>query len=217
MKSNIDDRISEGDIELNEPHFDEEATILAARPVVPLDEVKAEKRSRGGLALVVAIAGGLIIGLLAATLIFRQLGSNEAPTTASSDSPATRVAEPPTDQLLTADGGVTSIGETVTSNEEEKAAATDEGDRERKVEAKPGRVQDPAPQVEPRPRIIVREPPPADDEEPAEVQRSRRVERQEERRERRRAIREARRQQRGQDDNDDLTRIREIFEGSPRP
>ena len=79
MNSTIDDRITDGR-NLDEPHFDEESTLLAARPVVPLEEVKAERRSKTGVAVALAISGGLLIGLLAATLIYRYLGSDRVPT-----------------------------------------------------------------------------------------------------------------------------------------
>ena len=81
------------------------------------------------------------------------------------------------------------------------------------------RTQDRAPEIAPRRPVVVREPQsPATDEKDEEVYRAiRRAERQEER-ERRRAIREARRQGRQPNQTaDDLTRIREIFEGAPKP
>ena len=78
----------------------------------------------------------------------------------------------------------------------------------------------PEPKVEPRRPVVVRESqPPVEEENDEETERAiRRAERQEERRERRRAVREARRQERQSNKTaDDLTRIREIFEGAPKP
>jgi hypothetical protein len=52
--------------ERTSPHFDEEWTVLAAQPVVPLQELKAKTNRRAGLKLVGAFAAALILGALAA-------------------------------------------------------------------------------------------------------------------------------------------------------
>ena len=106
MNSTVEDRMTGGH-NLDEPHFDEEATILAARPVVPLNEVKAEKRSKAGVAVALAIGGGLLIGLLAATLIYRYLGANLVPgeTTRVAEQPASPVGQQTSDQLPSPAGG----------------------------------------------------------------------------------------------------------------
>ena len=213
MNSTIDDRITGGQ-DLDEPHFDEEATI-AARPVVPLGEVKAENRSKAGFAVALAIGGGLLIGLLTATLIYRYLGASQAPTVET-----TTVAEQPANQLPRAAGGA-AVGvedSAMTSVEEDSPVETASETREllpETEESKPVRNQDRSPEVAPRRPVVVRESrPPIGEEDEEAARASRRAERQEERRERRRAKRQER--QSGQT-ADDLTRIREIFEGSPRP
>ena len=225
MNSTIDDRITDGQ-NLDEPHFDEEATILAARPVVPLDDVKSERRSKTGAVLALAIGGGLLIGLLAATLIYRYLDANQVPqreTTTVAEQPASQVGEQTANPLPTPAGGAVVDDSAVTSVEDAKPAETDTETREPepKVEArKPVKTQDRAPEVDPRRPIVVRESrPPADQEGDEEAERGvRRAERQEDRRERRRAVRDARRQERQSNQTaDDLTRIREIFEGAPKP
>lgn len=227
MNSTIDDRITGGQ-NLDEPHFDEESTILAARPVVPLDEVKAERRSKAGVAVALAISGGLLIGLLAATLIYRYLGSDRVPTEETAtvaEQPVSPVGEETADQLPSSAGGaVVGVDDSaVTSIEDAKPAETDTETREpapEVEESKPVRTQDRAPEVSPRRPVVVRETrSPAAEEQDEEVDRAiRRTERQEERRERRRAMREARRQGRQPNQTaDDLTRIREIFEGAPKP
>jgi hypothetical protein len=218
MKSTIDEPNN-----LDEPHFDEEATILAARPVVPLDEVRETKRSKGGLALVLAISGGLLIGLLAAALIFRYLSVGEpaAVETTVAEQPAQAV-EQPSVELPAPDGGAVAA---VDQKAEEDTAAEEPVDTKDNRESKPEesrtvRTPDRTSEVEPRRPVAVRDKPrPADDEPEQEVDReTRRAQKQEERRERRRAARQAERRERQQPGtNDDLTRIREIFEGSPRP
>ena len=54
---------------LSEPHFDEEATLLSARPVVPLKDVKAKARSKGRLFFALAIMISLLFGAFSAILI----------------------------------------------------------------------------------------------------------------------------------------------------
>ena len=211
MKSTIDEPT-----DLDEPHFDEEATILAARPVVPLDEVPETRRFKGGPALALAIGGGLLIGLLAATLIFRYLSVNQpAPVeTTVAEQPA-QVPEPPSGEAETSAGGaVATADEADESVADENPSVAKDNPEPQPEESRTVRPSE----VEPRRPAVVRDAPqPADDEEDAAIERAmRRAQRQEERRERRRAVREARRQER-QPASDDLTRIREIFEGTPRP
>jgi len=219
MNSTVDDQMAGGQ-NLDEPHFDEEATILAARPVVPLDEVKAGKRSQPGVAVALAIGGGLLIGLLAATLVYRYLGANALPraeTTTVAEQPANPVGEQP-NQLPSPAGGAVAGGDSAVTSVEDQTAAendTETSSREPEVaESKPV-----TPEVEPRRPVVRESRPPVDEENDEETDRAiRRAERQDERRERRRAVREARRQERQSDKTaDDLTRIREIFEGAPKP
>jgi hypothetical protein len=80
--NNINQEYFEGAVPLGEPHFDEEATVLSARPVVPLQEIEAEKRSRKHLIVGLAMACSLMMGALAATLLYKQRG--EGPSRTSS-------------------------------------------------------------------------------------------------------------------------------------
>jgi hypothetical protein len=72
--NNMNQEYFEGAVPLGEPHFDEEATVLSARPVVPLQEIKAEEQSRKRLIVGLAMACSLMMGALAATLIYKQRG-----------------------------------------------------------------------------------------------------------------------------------------------
>ena len=190
MSSN-DQTIRDSEVGLDEPHFDEEATLLAARPVVPLVEVKAKTRSRARWALSLAIVGGLLVGLLGATFLYRYLGSSEPrveETTAVTEQPA----EPQTSA-----GGTVPVAEE-TASEEEKAAV--EPSQETKPEA--GQETRPAPartdsvpekaepptRSAPKPRpVIVTDSPDRSEEEEMREREIRRARRQEERREERRA------------------------------
>jgi len=62
-------------IDVDEPHFEEAWTVLAAQPVVPLKEVKAHKALRGTLKLVAAFVSAGLLGVVVAlaSIRFRQL------------------------------------------------------------------------------------------------------------------------------------------------
>ena len=68
-----------------EPHFEEAWTVLAARPVVPLNEVEAHRNLRGTVKLIAAFVGAGLLGVVVALAFirFRQtpaaLTATEAP------------------------------------------------------------------------------------------------------------------------------------------
>jgi hypothetical protein len=74
MESNISDITSEqhfgADLPLAEPHFDEEATMLSARPVVPLEKVAARARRTRALVVALTFAGAVLVGMLAAGIYY---------------------------------------------------------------------------------------------------------------------------------------------------
>ncbi|MEP6570122.1 MAG: hypothetical protein ABJC10_10130 [Acidobacteriota bacterium] len=73
MEANItNEQYFDDDLPLAEPHFDEQATLLSARPVVPLEQIKAEGRSRRRIAFGLAIAGSLVLGAIGGVLLFKQ-------------------------------------------------------------------------------------------------------------------------------------------------
>jgi hypothetical protein len=53
----------------SKPTFDEEWTVLAARPVVPLDELPSSQKRRGKLKLVAAFLGAIVLGAVVALLV----------------------------------------------------------------------------------------------------------------------------------------------------
>jgi hypothetical protein len=55
---------------LSQPHFDEEATLLSARPVVPLQALKSKTRGKHRLLFAGAIALSILVGAVGATLIY---------------------------------------------------------------------------------------------------------------------------------------------------
>ena len=60
------------DLPLTEPHFDEEATLLSAQPVVPLQEIKAEERSGKRVLFGAAILCALMLGAVGTMLIYKR-------------------------------------------------------------------------------------------------------------------------------------------------
>src|SRR5512132_779890 len=79
MESNITNQQYFGtDSQLSEPHFDEEATLLSARPVVRLSDVRTEARSGKRLAFGLAMVIAVMAGAFAASLIYKQRGQKEA-------------------------------------------------------------------------------------------------------------------------------------------
>jgi len=85
---------------VDEPHFEEAWTVLAARPVVPLKQVKARQGVRGTLKLTAAFLGagvlGVVVGL--ASIRFRQLPATNIANDVSVPNNSTQNAE---DQLPT--------------------------------------------------------------------------------------------------------------------
>ena len=206
-------RFTRTEVRLDEPHFDEEATLLSAQPVVPLEEVKAKTRSKARLALALAIGGGLLIGLLAATLIYRYMGSTEPQvleTAATTEQPAAA--------LENAAGGAIGRVETpvIADDVTPQPVATEEPTIEPapvKTDAGPARPEIRQSTPKTRPVIIVWDEAEPDDDDGIDRE-ARRAARREERRQRR-VTKEAWRER--AQTSDDLLRIREIFEGSPRP
>ncbi len=212
MDLNItEQQYSDDNLQLTEPHFDEEATVLSARPVVPLEEIK-EAPSRKHLAFGLSIVASLIVGGLAATFILKQRW--QKPATEITGAAIAGSGANATDSAASAPSGG-EVKENLTANPEVSAASEDK-DSQVKVTSPIKRSQT---------RTVQPILPNPEDEKAAleEISRA-------ERREMRRAARleewRLRRQEaRGAGDfgrrrrrsSDDLLRIREIFEGSRRP
>ncbi|MFN2509894.1 MAG: hypothetical protein ABR568_00455 [Pyrinomonadaceae bacterium] len=192
------------DPDLSLPHFDEDVTLLSARPVVPLHEVKSETLSRRRVIFGLTILAAILLGAISATLLLMQSGQNPE-----------SVAEPEVVQPAESAAG----GSTAESAEarmpiarapledspaKEVSSERDFSTKKRPTEPvlrgsiKPARAGSPG-----RER---------DEDFENDERELRRSDRRNARREARRERRD-RREQRG----DDLLRIREIFEGSPRP
>jgi hypothetical protein len=213
MESNITDQQYFGsDLQLSEPNFDDETTVLSARRVVPLGDVPGRPSGRRwgfGLAIVFAV----MAGALGATVIFRQRDQNQAPaivnTTSSSDDHVV-----PEGQPQAGVGGATtdsSVSASGSSNE----VSTPELKKD-SVIPKTRRTTPLVSAKKSKQAADVFEDQDSDDLDQRELRRAERIEA---RRRWRAAEREYRREDRGHKNRsrDDLLRIRDIFEGSPRP
>ena len=191
---------------LTEPHFDEEATVLSAQPVVPLRKIEAKERSVKRLALGLTVMFSLLVGALGGALIYKQRGQKQS-----------------TAVLDTAIPGAEGIAVAETLPAPEVAEPVSKVEPEPEAEQLP-EVNAPSAATKsaaPRPRQM--EPVKVEKrakQEPVEVDdwEQRRAERIEAWRARRRQEREEMKEARCYRNRaDDLLRIREIFEGSRRP
>lgn len=200
MESNTTDR-HDLELPLAEPHFDEEATLLSAQPVVPLEEIAAEQRSGKRLAFGVAMAISLVVGALGGTLIYRQREHkpiaiiDTAVPGADGITADEPVVEPSVAEAV-AEAGTGKLPESSAAPATTKTALSRaRGGESSKVEVRENKL----PSV-------------TDDRE------LRRAERIEARRLRRKSERQAQKEARRYGNrSDDVLRIREIFEGSRRP
>jgi hypothetical protein len=81
--------------DIDEPHFEEAWTVLAARPVVPLKQVETSQGVRGTLKLIAGFLGagllGVVVGL--ASIRFRQLPATSTANEVSVPNESTQNAE----------------------------------------------------------------------------------------------------------------------------
>ena len=173
---------------IDEPHFEEAWTVLAARPVIPLKFVAARQGVGGTLKLIAAFVGagllGVVVGL--ASIRFRQL-------------PATKTANE------------VSVPNDSTPNAEDQPSTTEETAIEPEVEAAPLKTASRLTETPKRRQNAALQVVP-DSESDSSSNQSQLADEWQERRPRRTTIR---RQRREIDDlhHRDLLRIQEIFEG----
>lgn len=190
---------------LSLPHFDEDATLLSARPVVPLHEVKAQTRSRRHIVFGLTIVAAILVGAISATLLLMQNGQN-------SQSAAEAEVNQPTVSSSGAAGGSTS------ESAEARVPVPAEPDNEPQTTEVPS-AHDSSIKKRSTATISRRSVKPAGSPDQVSDEDFENDGFEPRRAERREARREARRQRRNRREQvgDELLRIREIFEGSPRP
>lgn len=191
-------------VELDEPHFDEEATLLSARPVVPLEVVEKKERSVKRWALAAAVVVALLIGAFSATLVYKLRSDSSTITQEQELARPTAPALESGVEGMVAEVPVSAPSEEILDEPAEKVASKPVSSR-----------REPVSRIEKTAQTRWdddREEQIADREMEKE---NRRAEKRERRRMQRRAERQAQRDAGAR--SDDLLRIREIFEGVPRP
>jgi hypothetical protein len=184
---------------LAEPHFDEEATLLSAQPVVPLEEIGPEERSGKRLMFGVAIMFSLIVGALGGTLIYKQRGQKQSTAIVDTAVPG-------------ADGIAVESVSPVPEQAPEAGTGTlpDSSAVPAEIKSVPSRLLRAGSS-----RVETKEKRLASMEDERQLRRAERIEA---RRLRRKSEREAQKEaRRYRDRPDDVLRIREIFEGARRP
>jgi|SRR5687767_8960826 len=196
--------------DLSLPHFDEDATLLSARPVIPLHEVKAETRSRRRVIFGLTILAAILLGAISATLLLIQSGNNRE-----------SAADATVGQPMAPASGV--AGGSASESADASILKFEEPDERPKPAKAPGVSNSPNSAIATRTEAPIQRRPARSvtmsrsDRDVDESLENDEIElRRAERREARRATRRENRRQREQT-VDDLLRIREIFEGSPRP
>lgn len=201
------------DPSLSEPRFDEEATVLSARPVVPLASVVGAtavktKSSVQPWMLGLALVAALLVGVVA-TAIYYSRGENEsiaiddaalsagaAAIPAQSDNSFSGSAPAPAEPKVEAPVAQTSQSSVIEQTAKPPVAPT----------KKPvARIVD---VIRETPRVV---------RQPQENRDDREDNRDDRKAARREAREERRRDKRDRRVSDDVLRIRDIFEGSPRP
>ena len=199
----------QSEIELTLPHFDDEETIQSARPVVPLHEVRKASQTKQRWLLGGALCVAAVVGALTASWIGGPQPVQEPSTATSNETSPLRA------DFVTPSSEAS--GATVDPNEAValESEATNSGTGDLAVESNPPTVRRPENRTTRTPQKVEKVIPPQ-----VSVSDNERVSSDEEfLRERRREARRLRRDRRIEErrSDDGLTRIREIFEGSPRP
>jgi hypothetical protein len=81
--------------ELSSPHFDDEATIISARPVVPIAKARAVEKARAAFWICLAVVGCVALGALGA-IVVSYFG--KARSSAVSTPPQSEIVEPKINQ-----------------------------------------------------------------------------------------------------------------------
>ena len=216
MESNIADQQTwSRDSPLAEPHFDEEVTLLSARPVVPIEQFTQKRVSTRPWVFAFALGGALLLGVSATALYysqFRATGSQAVPNiekvSSGAQGAATEaVARPPIDATDTTGstvGGTSSVDSDTSARVKAQAPSVSWTTRplnsssSNAVSKKSARL---------RATVVV------DQSSEPEYETYKRRGAKREAKERKRANREGR----DGKSSDELFRIREIFEGPQRP
>ena len=205
---------AEHELDLNEPHFDEEATVLSAKPVVPLEEIKTRETSKKRLVLGAAMLFAVLVGAVGGVFVYKQRSENETNASALTANPevegsAGALAEPATAEHSVAEAGSGAVPE-AQPREVKKSQPQTTVPKSVTVVSAPEKTNKRVKHGESDDMIIADR-----DDDERELRRQQRMEaRQMRRRGEWVDMREGRRRR---NNSDDLLRIRDIFEGPRRP
>jgi hypothetical protein len=212
MQSNITNEQFSSYASLSEPHFDDEATVLSARPVVPIEELTTKAGFSRPWVFGFAVAGALLLGVVATAFYYSRFSKIEGAHVANLANVSSGVQGVPSrptnlNEVPEVSGTIESDDSFTDSNKSAKAK-TQAAARPlvtRPLNSSKARVKEPAPRRETR---VV----------------DQRVDYENETREQRRAARRdakerkrENRERRARRPSDEVLRIREIFEGPARP
>ena len=195
--------------ELTEPHFDDEATLLSARRVVPLDEVppygsQARSRFARGWMFAATVVGALLLGAVASAAYYSYLNRTSAQSFVDTENIAAGIEGMSTEQRP-ASTNVSDVNNTTSPNSNPEVTLN-EGSA---VAPSPAASANESNKPTAR-RVDVLTSPSTPDEMQAREERQAR-------KEAKKRIRELERESRDRKSRNDLTRIREIFEGPQKP
>jgi hypothetical protein len=223
MESEITAAGTGSELSLSEPHFDDEATVLSARPVVPLDELPAyTSPTATGLGrnwmFATIVLGALLLGVVGGAGYYSYLNRRAAQSSANTDELAAGVEGIATEQAVATDVGK----RTPAPSEDARTPAQSE---EAPVELSEKEISESLKEPADYPnktrkarRVGVITFPSTRDEEQIRKEREERIRedlkaaRKEEKRRKHELVEREKRRSR-----DQLTRIREIFEGPQKP
>lgn len=187
---------------LSEPHFDDEATLLSARRVVPFHKLAYKTKSKRNLLFAAILTATLMMGLVGG-VIYARLERIQAPKAETTESATPSVAQ---DDFISS-----SVQHEELANTRDESKAPVNKDDPKPVDKRLNSSTSARKEVSVNPSPTRRVQSEPDDWDSLGNEREiRRAERRAARRARREAAREAQR-------SDDLFRIQEIFEGSSRP
>jgi hypothetical protein len=208
MKSNVtDERFWSSYSSPSEPHFEDEATLLSARPVVPIRELTSKAGFSRRWVFGLAVAGALLLGVSATAFYYTRFPTMDGLSvvsieTVSADAQGVASELPSLNELPEATGTIESTDFFADSNKSAKlktAASSRQHNLSRDRLKKPAHRRQ-SPVIDQRVDY---------ENETSEQRREARRDAQE----RKREIREGRAERR----SDEVLRIREIFEGPARP
>lgn len=207
MKAEITNAENSSELPLAEPHFDDEATVLSARRVVPLDEVPSYEsqtkfRFARGWMFATIVLGSLLLGVVAGAAYYSYLNRGSAPSVADMDNIAAGVAGTSTEPSPNNDVRAREVNNTISDSNAEVT------DKEGAASAPPAVSSNESKKSVARRVDVLTSPSNGDERLTHEERKAARREARERKRELERQSRRSR---------DDLTRIREIFEGPQRP